>query len=188
MKTAGIAHATCWQVVDCGLQTWQFPDTPPRRIRELLLSFEFWDDDKRPPFSLERRYNWSFWRTSCLTLHLQSWLGRPLTAEEREGAFDFRQLVGMDVTLDVSTNATGFKRIEGLRPGLGRRPPHRVKTYLMLQDFDPLAWDLLSFRLRDRIIASPTYAAMFEPPEEFPADYIRPATTAEILDGDEVPW
>lgn len=190
MKSAGRMLATCWQIVDCGVQTWHLDDDHRRTVREIIVGFELWDiaEGRQRPRSIEQRYNLSFWRTAKLHRHLCHWLGRPLTLAERE-AFDFRQLIGKSATLHTTTAPDGrWIRIDDVRPGPYDRPPHRPSVYLMLQDFEPEQWERVNPKHRDRIMRSPTYLALFERAADFPADYVRPATGRELLDGDEIPW
>lgn len=192
MKAAGRAHATCWQVVDCGLQRWSYGDNRWRMVREIAIAWEFWDPSPSGRHqTIEQRYNLSFWPSAKLHRHLVQWLRRPLTEAERAGAFDFRALVNLSATLTIEQRGS-YYNIADVNGAPYNRPAHRAPIYLMLQDFQHSQWDRLSPRHRDRIMESPTYLALFGKPEnlaeEFPADYVRPATTSELLDGDEIPW
>lgn len=185
MKAAGRAPATCWQIVDCGLQRWEY-DHSARMVRELAFSFELWDagtcGGRR---CIEQRYNWSFWPTSKLRQHLAGWFGRDVSIEERR-AFDFQSLIGRSVTLQLE-RVGGYDRLRGMSPAPYDQPSHRAPIFLMLQDYNPAMWPRLTQRLRDRIMDSPTFEAMYQPTDEFPPDYVRPAS-ADFLEGDEIPW
>jgi hypothetical protein len=180
------AHAICWGVVDCGRQTWYFEERP-RRVREVRLLFEVIGERR---YSLETRYNFSFWPTAKLHQHLTSWYGRPLTRAEREG-FDLEILVGRPALLQMSWSSE-HRTVRDIRPGTAHAMPEHRPLFLSLEPgrFDPEAYHRLPERLRDRIMASPTYHALCtgESGEEFPAEFVREATMAEILDHDEVPW
>lgn len=198
--THPVVRASLWAVVDCGRQTWWFEERP-RKVREIRLSFELIDERARngDRLTIEARYALSYWPTARLKRDLESWLGRPLTLIERgmpvgQGGFDLALMLGRSCRLELMQRGL-YRAITGIRaPIEPDYPPHRAPLFLSLDPnrFDVAAFHRLSDRLKDRVLASPTYQALCEGGADlealWPAEHVREPTGSELLDGDHIPW
>lgn len=169
-------------------------------MRELRLGFELLDERARngakngDRLALDARYRLSLAPRSRLTRDLESWLARPLTPAERRAGFDFTALLGRNARLELGVfDAPGreWRGVLAILPAFGPDfPPNRAPAWLSLAPgaFDVEAFARLPDWLRDRILASPTFAALTGAADHlWPAEHVRPATLAEKL-GDEIPW
>jgi hypothetical protein len=186
-------RATLWAVIDCGLQTWWFQERP-RTVREVRLCFELLDEKNRDleRVSIEQRYALSFWPQARLAQHVSAWLGRAPTKDEKELGWAFlADRIGRCARLEFFYKGN-FRAIASMAPPAGPDcPPNRAPIALSLDAdrFDVEAFHRLSDRLKDRVIASPTWhgLALADETAPWPAEHVREATLAEQL-GDQIPW
>lgn len=170
-------RATCWRVVDCGVQTWWWHGQP-RRVRELHIGFELLDERTRAGdrVALDARYNFTLAARSTLRRDLQAWLSRSLTRAEIAGRLDFAALLSRSCTLSLTERETPvgrYRRIEAVGPAFGPDyPANRPPFFFSLA---PDGFEVDAFPARDSAGA------------DWPAEHVRPATLAEKL-GDEIPW
>lgn len=100
---AGVHPAVCYSVIDLGTQD---PGNPKfRPSRKVLVSWELPYETiniegKDIPRSISCEYTLSIGKKATLRAVLESWRGRPFTAEELEG-FDVAKLIGANCQLNV---------------------------------------------------------------------------------------
>ena len=179
---AGAYHAVCVGVVDLGTQQ---PRNPQYRARqEVLLLWELCDE--RVEYERDGVKN-SFVRTvreryplflggkkpTKLRSMLESWRGRPFTAEELEG-FDLKNVLGVNCILTVVHNVTptgtyaNVGSVSPLMKGTSRREAETPKLYFTLSDIPEggaLTWppsDVMPEWMRGEIMKSAEYVLRFE--------------------------
>lgn len=186
-------RATCWRIVDCGVQTWWWCEQP-RPVRELRIGFELLDERTRTGdrVALDARYNFTLAARSNLRRDLEGWLGRTLTRPEAAGAFDFTTLLSRSCSLtlaEIETPARRYRVIDAIGPAFGPDyPANRPPFFFSLAAFDAEAFHRLPDWLKDRVLTSPTFAALSGAgAQQWPVEHVRPATLAELI-GDEIPW
>lgn len=173
----GRVFATCWAVIDCGVQDWWHEDRC-HHARELRLGFEIIGGTGWRRV-LQRRYRFNLRRGTTLRRDLESWLGRDLPAP-----FDFGCLLGQGARLGLTQQGDGYRRIDTIEPLAGPVwPPQREPLLILLDErFDPAAFARAPEPIRDRILRSPTFLALHGE-HSAPAEFVAPA-----LDMDRVPW
>ncbi len=140
---AGNHVARCFSVVDCGTHT----ETGPfgtKTNRKIKISWELPDElhtfkeERGPePFSVHKQYNFTTNEKSGLRKDLESWRGKPFTAEELE-TFDLKNLVGAPCMLNVVhvTKADRtYANIQGISP-----IPKSLKNTLPAPHNPPVFW------------------------------------------------
>ena len=109
---AGTHSAICYQVIDLGMQTGSYAGKITRR-RQVLLTFELCEEPMKDgrPFSISKFYTLSLNEKATLRHDLESWRGRPFTAEELDG-FDLKRVIGVPclVTIVHEQNSEGRTR------------------------------------------------------------------------------
>lgn len=97
---AGVHNAVCVDVVELGLQQTKFG------AKDMIALI--WEIDEEHPsferrFTVTKRYNRTLNEKGTLSKDLESWRGRPFTAEERAG-FDVERLIGVPCMLNIVHN------------------------------------------------------------------------------------
>lgn len=96
---AGLHRAVCVDVVDLGMQETQWGEK--HKVRVVWQIEEAMENGRL--FSVGQRYTASLHQKSKLRQDLESWRGRPFTAEELRG-FDLEKLIGANAQLNVVHN------------------------------------------------------------------------------------
>jgi len=148
---AGMHHAVCYGVIDIGTQ----PSTgnyPARRkvlitweIPHELVEVEKDGVKKQVPRAISEKYTLSLSEKGNLRPMLQSWRGRPFTAEELAG-FDLKNLIGANCFLNlIHQNGKGDKAsrvyanvssVNPLAKGMPKLTPINEKIVFSMDDFD----------------------------------------------------
>lgn len=161
MSQHRIAHAVCWSVVDCGVQVWHGAQGP-RWVRELRIGFELSEqhDKNGRKLTINRLYNRSFHKKSSLYRDLTTWLEVPyLGAHARSGRFHLAELLRLGARLELERTDTGL-RIGAIRAAPAMHLCENDPLFFNLDKFDVEAFHRLPDRLRDHIMASPTFQAI----------------------------
>lgn len=131
----GVHQAVCVDVVDLGMLEDSFSKTKKHKIKIV------WQVDDRNPetgkrFIVQRRYTNSLHDKATLRKDLQSWRGRPFTADELKG-FDLELLLGANCQLNVVHNdvdGTPYANVEAIMPILKGMPKIASEQYIRVQD------------------------------------------------------
>lgn len=96
----GTHAAVCVDIVDLGMLEVSFggKNKKQHKIRVVWQLAEVRHDNK--PFEASKRYTLSLHEKAALRKDLESWRGRPFTAEELEG-FDLEKLLGAAALLNI---------------------------------------------------------------------------------------
>lgn len=182
--------ARCYQVVDMGTVYSKFYEKSAHKIRI------FWElpnaamDDGRP-FSISKRYTLSLHEQATMRKDLESWRGRKFTAEEAQ-SFDLSKLLGATCLINVThaerngqMNAD-ITSIIAIPKGMQCPPPVNPTLVFDLSDFNQDTFQKLSQGLRDRIMQSQEYQALFgnKPTASTPQQ----VSAGKVDFDDDIPW
>ena len=165
---AGTFAARCASLIDLGTQTsvWEGEE---KRAHKVLISFEVLDTDNRrsdgSPHLVSKRFTASLHAKAGLRKFLESWRGRPFTAEELAG-FDLKAVVGLTCLVGIVHEAKGdkvyanlssvMKLPKGMPAPAGEIVP--VSFDMAAPDWQVFAG--LSSRLQAQIAESPEFIAL----------------------------
>lgn len=165
---AGTFAARCASLIDLGTQTsvWEGEE---KRAHKVLISFEVLDTDNRrsdgSPHLVSKRFTASLHPKAGLRKFLESWRGRPFTAEELAG-FDLKAVVGLTCLVGIVHEAKGdkvyanlssvMKLPKGMPAPAGEIVP--VSFDMAAPDWQVFAG--LSSRLQAQIAESPEFIAL----------------------------
>lgn len=162
LPPAGVHPARCYRLIDLGTQTsnWQGKET---RQPKVSLSFELLGEERMSdgkPFSITRRLTASLGEKATLRALLKSWRGRDFTADELK-RFDLKTIVGAYCLANIvheTRDGTTYSNLAGVMPlpkGMPRPDPVNDILVFDLSEPDNDAWERLSERMQDTILASP---------------------------------
>lgn len=164
----GTHVARCVQVVDIGTQTGEYNGQPNQR-RQCVIGFEL-PTELMPdgnfagqPFKVSKFYTASLSEKANLRRDLESWRGKPFTAEELHG-FDAANLIGKPCLVTVVANDKGksvIKAVTGLPKGTVVPAQVNASVFFSLDKFDPVVYEGLSKGFKKLIEESPEYTQMF---------------------------
>jgi hypothetical protein len=117
---AGVAVAVCCDVVDLGMQKASYPGRPDTMKHKIKIVWQLAELDaeigKRP--TVQQRYTLSLHEKAALRRDLESWRGRPFTAEERAG-FDVEKVIGIPAMLNIihrEHNGSTYANVSAIMP------------------------------------------------------------------------
>lgn len=183
---AGTFAARCASLIDLGTQTsvWEGEE---KRAHKVLVSFEVLDPDNRrsdgSPHMVSKRFTASLHPKAALRKFLESWRGRPFTAQEL-GGFDLKTVVGLICLVGIVHEAKGDKVYANLSSVM--KLPKGMPA--PSGEIEPVSFDLttpdwqvfagLSSRLQAQIAESPEYAAIPNKPKTISLGANQPAAPA----------
>ena len=108
---AGSYNARCVSIIDLGTQESNY-NGEVKLAHKIMVRWELLGDDNRTtsgkPFIVGERYTFSMHSKATLRRVLESWRGRPFTAEEEAG-FDLKNVLGKDCLLNIIHNVSNGK-------------------------------------------------------------------------------
>lgn len=145
----GVHPARCFQVLDLGTQKRVWNGEEKAR-HELRLVFELLGKDKRDdekPFTIAKTFTLSLAENSALRPFLESWRGKPFTAEELDG-FDISKLIGAYGSINVlheKKNDKTYANIAAIMPLPKAQQPDAVNPNVVFSwdPFDQEVFDAL---------------------------------------------
>lgn len=170
LTPAGNHLAICYAFIDNGTQ-----DSIYGRKRRVTIRWELPNElmDDGRPFSIAKGFNWSMNKAATFRHFLESWRGRPFTADELNGnqPFDTKNLLGKACMLQVQhkPGTDGEPRavvesVSSLPKGVKMDIPKQTNpnVYLALA---PERWDIATFKslsekMQEIIASSPEYKAL----------------------------
>ena len=132
---AGLHQAVCCDVVDLGNVESVYG--VKHKVTLVFQVNEPMDDGR--PFLVQRRYTVSLDQKSSLRKDLESWRGRPFTADELKG-FDLEKLLGVNCQLNVQQNdrdGTTYANITAIVPLSRGMSKMAVAGYIRKKDREP---------------------------------------------------
>lgn len=197
---AGMHLARCYRIVDLGTQQSEYMGQV-KYLHKIMLAWEIHgqDDEGKAilmkdgrPFSIFKNYTLSWTEKANLRLDLQSWRGKPFSAEEMR-RFDLKNVLGAWCMLNVierkGKNEKTYSNVDGVTPvpqmikaaGL---PAGVNKTELFnLSDPDMVMFEGFSDNLKKKIQSSPEWQKLAAAPKKTDADYLR-----EAMADDDIPF
>lgn len=179
--------ATCIRIIDLGTQEREYQGKTSYRRQSLII----WEidgqvDDQGQPITISKAYTASLGDKANLRKDLESWRGRPFTADELAG-FDVRNLLGKPCLLNL-IKVQGQKgekvviaTISALPKGMPapNAPVHPQYIY-SLDEHDQAIWDTLSDGIKGWINRS----------QERSQSQLAPsvAPTAKVVNDDDIPF
>jgi hypothetical protein len=132
---AGLHQAVCADVIDNGMVEGVYGTK-----HKVTLVFQVnVSMDNGKPFLVQRRYTLSLDQKANLRKDLESWRGKPFSADELKG-FDLEKLLGVNAQLNVQQtdrDGTTYANITAIVP-LGKgMPKMKVAGYVRKQDREP---------------------------------------------------
>jgi len=196
MPPADSHVATGYRVIDLGTQQidWQ---GKIKRQHKILISWELdvlmtEGENAGKPFTMHKRYTYTFDPKGSLRPDLEAWRGRPFTEEEMN-SFKLNKLLGVPCLMGVVHNKKDGKTyanissIMKLPKGLTAPKLINPTVDFDLSEFDQAVYDSFSDGLKETIAHSPEYQALKSNklPEQISHDQPKPVST---LDDDEIPF
>ena len=179
--------ATCIRIINLGTQEREYQGKTSYRRQSLII----WEidgqvDDQGQPITISKAYTASLGEKANLRKDLESWRGRPFTADELAG-FDVKNLLGKSCLLNL-IKVQGQKgekvviaTISALPKGMPapNAPVHTQYIY-SLDDHDQAIWDTLSDGIKGWINRS----------QERSQSQLAPsvAPTAKVVNDDDIPF
>jgi hypothetical protein len=146
---AGVHHAVCYAVIDIGTQD---PNNPTfRPSRKTIIIWELPHEtittpDGPKPRVISCEYTCSIGKKATLRSVLESWRGRPFTAEELNG-FDLKKIIGHNCQLNIvhkpgkADPSRIYARIQSVVPlvkGMSPLKPANEVIYYDIPDAGPI--------------------------------------------------
>lgn len=164
--SAGSHIARCYSIVDAGTHDDMYQGKPRLR-RTVRISWEipgetFEKDGKLLPLSIHKPYSFSLSEKATLRKDLESWRGRPFSADELK-AFDLAKLLGQPAMLSVlhvQKDGKTYAQISSVsKPPKGLECPPQVNPSFeySVMSHDQSAFDKLPDFMKDTIRKSKEY-------------------------------
>lgn len=176
---AGMHIARCYRLIDLGTQPKSYQGKPTGEARKIMASWELLGDDRMDdgkPFTISKSWFLSMHEKASLRKDLESWRGKPFTAEE-EHSFDVSKLLGAYCLLNVvqetgadGNNYTQIKAITPLIKGMPKPEPVNDNFIFDADEPDMAAFEKFSDKMKETISGSREWKAR--------RAGTRPATTA----------
>lgn len=167
----GSHPAACYRVIDLGTQEVNYKGVVSKK-RQLLITWELFSEEPMPdgrPFTIGRKYTWSTHEKSGLRKDLEMWRGKKFSESDfGPGGFDIRRVIGQPCLITVTHSErdgnmlSNVAAVTKLPKAMTVGGPTNKTCFVWLDkdDFDQVAFDTLSDRLKDTIKASPEYRAL----------------------------
>lgn len=176
---AGMHVARCYRLIDLGTQPKSYQGKPTGEARKIMASWELLGDERMDdgkPFTISKSWFLSMHEKASLRKDLESWRGKPFTAEE-EHSFDVSKLLGAYCLLNVVQEAgadgntyTQIKAITPLIKGMPKPDPVNDNFIFDADEPDMAAFEKFSDKMKETISSSREWKAR--------RAGTRPATTA----------
>ena len=152
--------ARCFGCIDLGTQIGEYQGVPNKAHKVMIrweLSNEPMEDGQ--PFSVMKIFTASLHEKAGLRLTLESWRGRPFTAEELHG-FNVSKLLGAPCMVNVGLSDKGKAKVLTVSPvpkGLTVPPQVNPSVHFDLSHYDEEVFQSLSKWQKQEIMKSPEY-------------------------------
>lgn len=192
----------CYRIVDVGTQKSEYMGEV-KFLHKIMLGWEILstDDQGNPirmqdgrPFGIFKNYTLSWSEKANLRLDLQSWRGKPFTAEEMR-RFDLKNVLGAYCMLNVIerpgkdgkmyVNVAGVTPVPGMIKQNGLPEPVNKNEMFNLSDPDMALFQSFSENLKKKIQSSPEWERLQSKPM---ATREAPGRPAQDIDPEDVPF
>lgn len=125
---AGMHVARCYRLIDLGTQPKSYQGKPTGEARKIMATWELLGEDRMDdgkPFTISKSWFLSMHEKAALRKDLESWRGKPFTAEE-EHSFDVSRLMGayclINVIQETGQDGSIYTKIGAITPLLKGMP------------------------------------------------------------------
>lgn len=181
---AGMHIARCYALIDLGTQQKTYQGENKGEARKVRAQFELLGEDRMAdglPYTISKSWFLSLHEKASLRKDLESWRGRPFTAEEESG-FDVSRLIGayclLNIVKEVGEGDKEYTKIAAINPLVKGMPkPDGVNAEILfdLDNFDQAVFEAFSDKTKEIIQMSREWRAR--------ASGARNATTAQASGG-----
>lgn len=164
----GMHIARCYQLIDLGTQKKTYQGQDKGEARKLRIGWELLGEDKTAdgkPFSISKSYFLSLHEKAALRKDLESWRGRPFSADE-ENAFDVLKLMNvycmLNVIREVGNDGNEYTKIAAITPlpkGMPKPDGVNAEFVFDLDAPDMSAFEKFSEKTKEIIEASREWRA-----------------------------
>lgn len=147
---AGMHVARCYRLIDLGTQPRSFQGQSKGEARKIMASWELLGDDRMDdgkPFTISKSWFLSMHEKATLRKDLESWRGRPFTAEE-EHSFDVSKLLGayclINVIQEQGQDGNTYTKIGAITPMLKGMPKPEAVNEVSIFDADEPDMEMFS--------------------------------------------
>lgn len=145
---AGMHVARCYRLIDLGTQPKSFQGQAKGEARKIMASWELLGEDRMPdgkPFTISKSWFLSMHEKASLRKDLESWRGKPFTADE-EHSFDVSKLLGayclINVIQEAGQDGNTYTKIGAITPLLKGMPKPEPVNRNVIFDADEPDMDL----------------------------------------------
>jgi hypothetical protein len=157
---AGMHVARCYRLIDLGTQPKSFQGQSKGEARKIMASWELLGDERMDdgkPFTISKSWFLSMHEKATLRKDLESWRGRPFTAEE-EHSFDVAKLLGayclINVIQEQGQDGNTYTKIGAITPmlkGMPKPEPVNESTVFDADDPDMEMFSKFSDKMKETI-------------------------------------
>jgi len=165
---AGTHFARCFAIVDLGTHTETFQGKV-KQLRKIRISWEICGEktEDGKPFTISKFYTRSLGEKATLQKDLQSWRGKPFTAEELKG-FEMKNILGAACMLTVIHEEKADKTMRDKIASVAAVPKgsqipdlQTPKFIFDIDEWDNAVYEKLPDWVKEKITTSPEGAKHF---------------------------
>jgi hypothetical protein len=169
----GSYAAVCYRIIDLGTQQTNFSGQTATK-RQVMLVFEVFCEERRTdgrPHTISKTYTWSMSEKATLRQELEAWRGRKFTNDDfgRHG-FSLETLLGkacLISVMHVEKNGETYSNISSITclpksMTVGGPENETLFVWLEKDEYDTVAFEKLSDKLKEKIRRSPEYQAVIQ--------------------------
>ena len=198
---SGMHLARCYRIIDLGTQKSEYLGQV-KYLRKVMLGWEVHgaDDNGNPlkmkdgrPFAMFKNYTLSWSEKANLRIDLQTWRGKPFTAEEMR-RFDLKTILGAWCMLNViekqGTDGKMYVNVSGVTPvpsmikQAGMPQPVNKNEVFKIDEPDMEIFQTFSDNLKKKIVSAPEWERLNAKPSATPADPPAPS----FGEDDDIPF
>ena len=162
--------ARCYSIVDMGVQVGSYQGVP-NRAHKVQISWELPTEKMNDGrvFSVQRIFTASLHEKAGLRAVLESWRGKPFSAEELHG-FNISKLLGAPCMVNVTLNDNGKTKVSAISPvpkGLEVPPQVNKSVHFDLSHYDEDVFQGLGKWIKGEIMKSETYTRALSKEDKF---------------------
>jgi hypothetical protein len=156
----GVHIARCYRLIDLGTQPKSFQGQSKGEARKIMATWELLGEDRMEdgkPFTISKSWFLSMHEKASLRKDLESWRGKPFTADE-ENSFDVSRLLGayclINVIREPGADGTPYTKIGAITPlikGMAKPDPVNQDFIFDADEPDMEAYGKFSDKMKELI-------------------------------------
>jgi hypothetical protein len=157
---AGMHIARCYRLIDLGTQPKSYQGKPTGEARKIMATWELLGEERMDdgkPFTISKSWFLSMHEKASLRKDLESWRGKPFTAEE-EHSFDVSKLLGayclLNVVQETGQDGNTYTQIKAITPlikGMPKPEPVNDNFIFDADEPDMAAFEKFSDKMKETI-------------------------------------